>query len=130
MRSSIFALCVVLGYTLSASASTDKEDSDVFFPQQMSASDLMKTCASSSLTAKGRARRRYCDGFVSGVEEGMRLFQIRHSISSVPAVCVPAGTTARTLTTAFVNHASTKGVNLEQPAAAVVIEALEKVFSC
>jgi hypothetical protein len=130
MRSSIFLLCVALGYSLSTSASPDTDDADVFFPQQMRAKDLMTTCASSSLTATGRTRRRYCDGFVSGVEEGMRLFLLRHSINSVPAVCVPAGTTSRALTNAFVNYASAKGVNLEQPAAAVVIEALEKAFSC
>lgn len=130
MRSAIFVLIIALVYPLSGSASTAADDTDVFFPQQMSAKDLMLTCASSSLTATGRTRRRYCDGFVSGVEEGMRLFLLRHSINSVPAVCVPTGTTSRALTNAFVNYASSKGVNLEQPAAAVVIEALKKTFSC
>jgi hypothetical protein len=127
MRPILIGLCTALACPLSASANENVED---FFPQQMSARDLMTACASSALTAKGRNRRKYCEGFVSGVEEGMRLFQLRHSINSVPAVCVPAGTASRTLTGAFVNYASVKGVNLEQPAAAVVIEALEQSFAC
>jgi hypothetical protein len=127
MRSNPIGICVLLAFPLLASASEISED---FFPQQMSANDLMRTCAASSLTAKGRVRRRYCDGFVSGVEEGMRLFQLRHSINSVPAVCVPPGTTSRTLTGAFIKYASGKGVDLDQPAAAVVIESLENAFAC
>lgn len=130
MRFDILVLCTTLSFAFTASASETTIDAEDFFPQQMSAKDLMTTCASSSLTAKGRARRRHCEGFVGGVEEGMRLFQLRHSINSVPAVCVPAGTTSRQLTGAFVKYAATKGVNLEQPAAAVVIEALESTFAC
>jgi ABC-type uncharacterized transport system YnjBCD substrate-binding protein len=60
----------------------------------------------------------------------MRLFLLKHSITSVPAVCVPAGTTSRALANVFVNYAATKDVKLDQPAAAVVIEALEKTYAC
>ena len=41
-------------------------------PQQLSARGLLKACASSAMTGPGRERRRYCDGFVSGVEEAIR----------------------------------------------------------
>ena len=43
------------------------------FPQQQSAGDLLRACASSRLTSTGRERRRYCAGFVSGVEEAVRM---------------------------------------------------------
>lgn len=92
----------------------------------------MTFCASSALTAKGRSQRRYCDGFVSGVEEGMRLHKFAHPANSDVdvAFCVPAGTSSRALSEAFVRHATTKDVDLEQPAAAVVLEALQKRFAC
>ena len=43
------------------------------FPQQLTASDLLTYCSSSSLTDLGRKRQRYCWGFISGVEETIRL---------------------------------------------------------
>ena len=96
----------------------------------MSAKQLMVLCASSSLTAKGRLGRRYCDGFISGVEEGLRVYNLQFPSRMPKSVCVPAGTNSRSLSEAFVRYASKKGVALEQPAAAVVIEALSKSFAC
>ena len=126
----VLVLCTTLSFVFTASASETPMDTENFFPQQMSAKDLMTTCASSSLTATGRARRRYCEGFVAGVEEGMRLFQLTHSINAVPGICVPEGITSRQLRDTFVKYAPSKGVDLKQPAAVVVINGLENTFTC
>jgi len=130
MRTIVLVLVTTLSFASTVAAAEVPMDTEVFFPQQMSAKDLMMTCASSSLTANGRVRRRYCDGFVAGVEEGMRLFQLAHSIKATPAICVPIGTTSRQLTDTFITYASRKGVDLKQPAAAVVIKGLENAFIC
>ena len=130
MRPAFLALCSTLLLPLSGNASTD--DGEEVFPQQMNAKKLMTFCASSALTAKGRNQRRYCDGFVSGVEEGMRLHKFTHPADSDVdvAFCVPAGTNSRALSEAFIRHATKQDVNLEQPAAAVVLEALQRRFPC
>ena len=130
MRPALLALCSTLLFPLPGSASTD--DGEEVFPQQINARKLMTFCASSALTAKGRSQRRYCDGFVSGVEEGIRLRKFAHPANSDVdvAFCVPAGTSSRALSEAFVRHATSKGVDLEQPAAAVVLEALQNRFAC
>ena len=130
MRPAFLVLCSTLLLPLSGSASTD--DDEEVFPQQINARKLMTFCASSALTAKGRSQRRYCDGFVSGVEEGMRLHRFKHPAGSDVdvAFCVPAGTSSRALSEAFVRHATAKDVDLEQPAAAVVLEALQRRFAC
>jgi hypothetical protein len=128
MRTAFATLCTILLHALPGPALSS--DIEAVFPQQMTAKKLMTLCASSSLTAKGRARRRYCDGFVSGIEEGMRLYAFRYPAESKVAVCVAEGTSARVLSEAFIQHASAKGVDLEQPAAAVVLSALQKRFAC
>jgi len=128
MRSVSIALCSTLLSPLPGTASTG--DVEAVFPQQMNARKLMTFCASSALTAKGRTQRRYCDGFVSGIEEGMRLYKFTFPAESDAAVCVPAGTSSRALSQAFVQHAASNGVDLERPAAAVVLEALQKGFAC
>lgn len=128
MRSAFVAMCSTLLLPLPGTASIG--DSEAVFPQQMDARKLMIFCASSTLTAKGRTQRRYCDGFVSGIEEGMRLYKFTYPAGSDVAVCVPSGASSRTLSQAFVRHATSKGVDLEQPAAAIVLEALHKEFAC
>lgn len=128
MKSFLIGLVPALLLPLSVSAA--EADSESFFPQQMSAQDLLTLCASSSLTANGRTRRRYCDGFVSGIEEGMRLYRQRYTIESDATICVPEGTTAGTLTKAYVRHASKKGTDLTQPAAAAVLTALHDAYPC
>ena len=96
----------------------------------MDAQQLLILCASSSLTANGRLRRRYCDGFVSGVEEGLRVQHQRFPAQMSKTVCVPAGTSSRVMSEAFVTYASRQGVELGKPAAAVVIDALAESFKC
>ena len=128
MRKTLIGLVSVLLLPLSATA-TDA-DGENYFPQQISAQDLLTLCASSSLTAKGRARRSYCDGFVSGIEESMRLYRLRYTIESAATVCVPEGVTARALTEVYIRNASRKGADLSQPAAAAVLTALHAAFPC
>jgi len=130
MRSAFFALCATLLLLLPLPGTASTSDDEAVFPQQMNARQLMTFCASSALTSKGRAQRRYCDGFVSGIEEGMRLYKLTYPSDSDVEVCVPAGTSSRALSQVFIQHASSKGRDLEQPAAAVVLEALQQRFSC
>lgn len=125
-----FVLCVFATLMGLVSNSASSQDAQPLFPQQMSASELLILCASSSLTAKGRLRRRYCDGFVSGVEEGLRAYWLQFPSPMSKTLCVPEGTNSRSMSEAFVKYTSRKGIDLEQPAATVVIEALSKSFAC
>jgi hypothetical protein len=109
---------------------TASQETARFFPQQMDAKELLLLCASSALTSNGRLRRRYCDGFVSGVEEGLRVHHQRFPSQIPKTVCVPVGTNSRAMSEAFVTYASRNGVELGKPAAAVVIDALEASFQC
>lgn len=121
----------VLGFTglflalVSADAFTQ---SGVVHPQQMSARDLLLTCSASKLTSPGRERRRYCDGFVSGVEEGARIGSGQPGAR--PDICAPAEVTARRLAEAYVLYAADHRNDLERPAAAVVLDALREAYPC
>jgi hypothetical protein len=53
-------------------ARVETEEMVAEFPQQQTAHDLLTACASSSISNLGRCRRKYCAGFVSGVEEAIR----------------------------------------------------------
>ncbi len=100
-----------------------------YFPQQLTAQDLLHACAASSLTSQGRERQRYCQGFSSGVEE-----TIRHHGTSGPAVvtsfCFPQGMNARNYGDVFIRYASRKGIDTGRPAVVVVQEAFMETFSC
>lgn len=98
------------------------------FPQQMSAKDLRVACASSALTQVGQKRRRYCTGFISGVEEGVRVLQLQHRTE--PSICLPESVSGRDLTEVFLRHAAAEPSRLGQPAASVVIDALANSYPC
>ena len=123
-------LCAFMTLLWPASSSASTNDAQPLFPQQMSAKELLVLCASSSLTAKGRVRRRYCDGFVSGIEEGLRVYSLQFPSQMPNILCVPAGTSSRAMSESFVKYASRRDVALDRPAAAVVIAALETSFAC
>lgn len=125
---SLFVLIAALATP--AGAQEPGDEPDTYFPQQLSTRDLLLACASSSLTATGRLRKRYCLGFVSGVEEAVRLQQLRDPTKTRSLFCVPAGTTARALTDVFVRHASGPDVDLDRPSASVVLEALAQGYPC
>lgn len=126
----LIVLCVGLLTILDLSAQEPNGESERYLPQQLSAKDLIYTCAASSLTSRGRERRRYCFGFVSGVEEALRLLAGQSAPGTLEQPCVPKGTTARQLTNIFTRHANTKTTELDRPAALVVIESLLTAFPC
>jgi hypothetical protein len=128
IKALIFVLITVL--VVPVGAQGQEEESDKHFPQQLSALGLLTTCASSSLTETGRSRQRYCRGFVSGVEEAVRLLELRVPGSTSFTLCVPAGTTSSVLADVFIRHASRAGVDLTRPAALVVLDALTERFTC
>jgi hypothetical protein len=113
-----------------SAAQQQASDTEAYFPQQLTAKDLLFTCAASSLTSLGRERRRYCAGFVSGVEETIRLRQQQLSPEAGRSICVPPGTTARNLADTYKQYALQSGVDLTQPAAALVTAALQEAFPC
>lgn len=107
-------------------AMAEQED---YFPEQMTARNLLKACASSSLTSIGRERQRYCHGFISGVEETERL--LRGELSAAPPmICLPHGKSASFYAGIFRKHAARKDTDLNRPAVVVVMEALERQFRC
>jgi hypothetical protein len=119
----------LLTSTMVAADSTDG-DIDTLFPQQLSARTLMTYCASSSITDRGRQRQRYCAGFVSGVEESLRLLRQPAAQGRLPPLCVPPNATARQLQHAYVRYAARADADLTRPAASVAYEALLAFYPC
>lgn len=106
-------LFLVCGSTM---ANDETETNQPIFPQQLTARNLLTYCASSSLTDLGRTRQRYCWGFISGVEESMRLPQYALLQSTTSAICVPKGVSSRNLAKAYTKYAGKKAVTLiDQP---------------
>ncbi|MCW8932718.1 MAG: Rap1a/Tai family immunity protein [Gammaproteobacteria bacterium] len=98
-----------------------------YFPQQMSAKDLMTTCAATYMTSLGRQRKKYCAGFISGVEESTRLLT---GLTIEPKICFPKGKTASQYADIYISYASRKTTQLSKPAALVVIESFQDAFPC
>ena len=97
-------------------------------PMQMALFCLLLACAASRMTATGRERRRYCHGFVSGVEEAIRM--LNPGGKSSPEFCTPSDVTASGLAEAFVRYGASHKGELRDPAAAVVQHALVEAFPC
>lgn len=114
----------------SALANDEANTSQPIFPQQLTARDLMTHCASSSLTELGRTRQRYCWGFISGVEETVRLPQTAASQPGAKKICVPKGVSSRNLAKVYTKYAGRKESDLERPAAQVVVAALANAYPC
>jgi hypothetical protein len=106
----------------------DQVQEQTQFPQQMSASKLVEACASSALTRTGRERRRYCAGFVSGVEEAVRILQDQHKLEA--SVCLPEGVSGKALSDVFVRYSASRRQAMNEPAATVVLEALTNTWPC
>lgn len=98
------------------------------FPQQQNAGDLLRVCAASRLSATGRERLRYCAGFVSGVEEAVRLLQRDGHIGH--RVCTPSDVRASALADVYVKFAANHKGELPDPAAEVVLHALVDAYPC
>ena len=124
-------LSLVSGMLLAVSAVADETgaNADTYFPQKLTAQGLLQYCASSALSASGRSRQSYCSGFVSGVEESVRLLDADDSAGRQP-VCVPAEKPARYFRDVYIRHASKQDTDLTRPAALVVLEALEVAHPC
>ena len=123
------AWVAILIFSGAAIAQEQPAVTEAFFPQQLSAKDLLVHCSASSLTDHGRQRQRYCAGFVSGVEEAVRLL-MGTSGEREFHVCVPGKASARQFREAYIRYAGRRGTNLDRPAALVVVEALAKAYPC
>lgn len=123
----LFFHVVLLSALANLSFAEEKIDTETFFPQKMTAKDLMFACASSSLSSKGRQRQKYCSGFISGVEESTRLLT---GLTIEPKICLPRGKTASQFTQIYTRYASQKTTELSKPAALIVIEAFQDAFPC
>lgn len=131
MEKQLKLLIAILGLliTVSAAASEETADNEDYFPQQISAEQLLRYCASSTLTKLGRERRKYCSGFVSGVEESLRLLGPRQDASS-RSTCVPAAVNARKLAEVYVDYAGLRQDRIKHPAVVIVIESLQHQYPC
>ena len=125
----VLAMIVILACAgpVTAQQGTE-EEMEPQFPQQQSADDMLKACASSRLTRTGRERKRYCAGFVSGVEEAMRLLRLDDKTQR--PFCTPENVTASALADAFVKYGAGHKGELQAPAARVVMHALESAYPC
>ena len=122
------AFYVILIFTLvNISFAEEKTERESFFPQKMTAKDLIMACSSSYLTSTGRQRKKYCSGFISGVEESTRLLD---RLTFAPKICLPDGKTSSQYTDVYIRYASRKTTDLSKPAALVVIEAFQDAFPC
>jgi len=108
----------------------DADTTQPIFPQQLTAQDLLTYCSSSSLTDLGRQRQRYCWGFISGVEEAIRLTSHASVQTVAVKTCVPKGLSSRNLAKAYIRYAGRRDTDLERPAAQITIEALSNSYSC
>jgi len=78
----------------------------------------------------GRNRQYYCSGFVSGVEESVRLLNANSRDDNKNSICVPEGKPARHFRDVYIKHGAKKSTDLDRPAVMVVLEALESAYPC
>lgn len=126
MRSLFIA--VVMLIAMDAGAQVETEEIVPIFPQQQTARELLTACASSSISNLGRARRNYCAGFVSGVEEAIRFKTQLFGADS--RICPSSGITAQQLADAYIRYANANPKELDKPAVELVFEALKQAFPC
>ena len=117
---------------LAAGQAPPAEETKPEFPQQQNAGDMLMACASSRLSRVGRERRRYCAGFASGVEEAVRLLQQGDpGIGTADTrICTPENISARELAEAFIHYGANHEGELPDPAALVVLHALQSAYPC
>jgi len=124
-------LAAILGLCLTAPSFSHEETGGLeqYFPQQISAKKLLNYCASSNMTQSGRERRRYCSGFVSGVEETVRLLTSKQA-GHKQTICVPKNVNARKLADGYVDYARQLQDNMDLPAVLMVTDALKRRYPC
>jgi hypothetical protein len=128
MRFSLSIIGFLAATTGFAAASDDTAEK--YFPQKLTAQQLLYYCASSALSSSGRNRQNYCSGFVSGVEESVRLLDTDGHAGNKKFICTPEGKLASDFREVYIRYASRKGTDLSRPAALVVLEALEAAYPC
>ena len=127
----IINICILLFLVCEpAVGKSDTDSTQAIFPQQLTAHDLLTYCASSSLTDLGRKRQRYCWGFISGVEETVRLPLHTSRQPFALNICVAKGESSRNLAKAYIQYAGRRDTNLARPAVQVVVEALSNAYPC
>jgi hypothetical protein len=126
MRSLLIAVAMLV--VLNTAAETETEQMLPEFPQQQTARDLLTACASSTISNLGRARRMYCAGFVSGVEEAIRFKS--QLLGADIRICPVSGITAQQFADAYLKYANTHPKELDKPAVEVVFEALKHAYPC
>ena len=104
MKTLTLSLLIMLVLPPVALAQASEEEMEPQFPQQQSARDLLRACTASRYTRVGRERRRYCAGFVSGVEEAIRLLE--HTGKSEFQLCTPAVVSASSLAEVYVKYSA------------------------
>lgn len=125
-----FLLGVILAVLPLSGMAKENASSESYFPQQMTAMELLQACASSSLTKTGREKRRYCHGFVSGVEEAVRLNHKEDTSENAFMLCAPADKSSRDFADVYMRFAGRKDVDLNRAAALVVLDALGNAYPC
>ncbi|MCW9047485.1 MAG: Rap1a/Tai family immunity protein [Gammaproteobacteria bacterium] len=124
-------ICILFFFV--CGAATGKEDTNntqTIFPQQLTAQDLLTYCSSSSLTSLGRQRQRYCWGFISGVEETIRLTLHSPAQPETLKICLPEDASSRNLAKTYILYAASRDSDLSRPAAQIALEALANTYSC
>lgn len=128
MRALILLLLWVISTPVPAAEM--KADYDIVFPQKLTANELQVFCAASSMSNTGRQRQRYCEGFLSGIEEGVRVLGLIHRKEMTPSLCMPADISAREMRSAFVRNSVGMEPAKDKPSAMFAIEVLEKSYPC
>jgi len=124
------ALCMTASLSLMSALGLQAQEAPMEpqFPQQQSAGDLLHACAASRLSGTGRGLRHYCAGFVSGVEEAVRLLRQDGRIEQ--RVCTPPNLSASALAEVYVKYGANHRGELPEPAAEVVLHALVDAYPC
>ena len=126
-----FSLLMIGLVAAAVSLAGENDDStEKYFPQKLTAQDLLYYCAASTLSSSGRGRQNYCAGFVSGVEESVRLLDTDARDGSKRVICVPEGKPASHFRDIYIKYASKKSTDLKRPAVMVVLGALESTYPC
>ncbi len=126
MRTVLFFLLIILSVVNTAGWAHEPPSPELPIPPvRETADDLLKACAASSLTPRGRLRLRYCYGYLTGVEETMRVM-----MEGKAALCPPSGTTPRELARTYVVYATTHKNLLTLPAVTVAARALQDRYPC
>ena len=100
------------------------------FPERLNAQQLLTACNASSITNRGRQNRYYCDGFISGVEEAVRVYQpVPHDMSHA-RICMPPETSTRELRNIITRYATRYKSELGKPAAQFTLSALQWAYPC